>query len=136
MFDAGTFYLVDLPGYGYAKASQRERRGLQTLLRTYVETRTSLVGAVWLLDVRRDPSEDDRAVGALLDARQLPVLVAVTKADKFGRGRRTQRARAILDAVGIPNDQCVVTSARTGEGIDDLRESIAHFVGQSTAEGT
>ena len=135
VFDAGAFYLVDLPGYGYAKASQRERRGLQTLLRDYLETRSQLVGAVWLLDVRRDPSDDDFAVGALLDGRRLPVLVAVTKADKLGRGRRTQRTRAILDAVGIPSDQCVVTSARTGDGIEDLRQSISHFVAQSTVEG-
>lgn len=128
VFDTGTCYLVDLPGYGYARTSHTERRGLQKLVREYVTARASLVGTVWLLDVRRDPSPDDLAVGALLHERQLPILVAITKADKFGRGRRAERTRAILAAVGIPRDQCVVTSSQTGEGIDDLRESIEHFV--------
>jgi GTP-binding protein len=122
---------VDLPGYGYAKTSHRERRGLQALVRDYLANREALAGAVWLLDVRRDPSPDDLAVGAILDDRQLPVLVAVTKADKFGRGRRAQRARTIMETLGIPIDQCVITSAHTGDGIEDLRKSILHFVATS-----
>ncbi len=131
VFDAETFYLVDLPGYGYAKTSKREHRGLQVLVREYLVTRSALAGVVWLLDVRRDPSPDDLAVSEILDQRQLPVLVAVTKGDKFGRGRRTQRARAIMDALGIPFDQCVITSAHTGDGIEDLRQSILYFVANS-----
>ncbi len=132
VFDAGTFYLVDLPGYGYARVGREERRGLGQLIRGYVTGRRALAGAVWLLDVRRDPSADDLEIAELLDRRALPVLVAITKADKLGRGRRKHRAGAILAAVGLPEDQCVVTSVRTGEGIDDLRDSIVAFVGDGT----
>ncbi len=64
----------------------------------------------------------------LLAARAVPVLVAITKADKLPRGRREQRVRTILDAVGVPADQCVLTSARTRSGIDDLRDSVFAFV--------
>ncbi len=133
VFDAGVFYLVDLPGYGYARIGREERRGLQRLIRDYVAERETLVGAVWLLDVRRDPSAHDLEIVELLDRRALPVLVAITKADKLGRGRRKQRTEAILAAVGLPEDQCVVTSARTGEGIDDLRDSIFAFAGDGDA---
>jgi GTP-binding protein len=128
VYDAGAAYLVDLPGYGYARVGQAQRRGLQRLIRDYLERRAALAGAVWLLDVRRDPSAVDLEVADLLHRRELPVLVAVTKADKLGRMRRLERSRTILSAVAIPPDQCVITSARTGEGIDDLRDSIAAFV--------
>ena len=135
VFDAGTFYLVDLPGYGYARVGRAERTGLGRLIRAYVTQRDALAGAVWLLDGRRDPSANDREIADLLDGRSLPVLVAITKADKLGRGRRKERTEAILAAVGVPEDQCVVTSARTGEGIADLRDSIAAFVGDGTTAG-
>ncbi len=135
VFDVdSTFYLVDLPGYGYARIGKAERRGLHTLVRRYLSERRPLRGAVWLLDVRRDPSADDHAVSALLAARAVPVLVAITKADKLARGRRQERLRAILDSVGMPEDQCVLTSARTRSGIDDLRDSVFAFVAQKPAE--
>jgi GTP-binding protein len=122
------FYLVDLPGYGYAQAPMGVRRRLMNLLTGYISRREPLAGVVWLLDVRRDPSPDDLAMGRLLEERGLPILVAITKSDKFGRVRRLERANEILNAVGIPADQCVVTSARTRDGIPDLREAIDAFV--------
>jgi GTP-binding protein len=124
------YYLVDLPGYGYSQASKTIRRDLYDLLKRYFSERTLLAGVVWLLDVRRDPSPDDLEMGALIGERGIPALVAITKADKFGRGRRNQRTQAILDTVQIPADQCVVTSAQTKEGIEDLRDSIHAFVVQ------
>jgi len=119
---------VDLPGYGFAKVGREVRRGLAALVREYLEGRETLAGVVWLLDVRREPSSDDLAVGALLEQRGLPLLVAVTKADKFGRGRRLERTREILRAVGVPEDQCVVTSVLTRDGIEELRDSVLAFV--------
>jgi len=124
------YYLVDLPGYGYANASKTVRRDLSSLLKRYLWERTRLAGVVWLLDVRRDPSPDDLEMGALIAERGLPALVAITKADKFGRGRRGQRTQAILGAVQIPADQCVVTSVQTKDGIQDLRDSLQMFVVQ------
>jgi GTP-binding protein len=122
------FYLVDLPGYGYARASHAERRRLLELLHAYLAGRSRLRGVVWLLDVRRDPARDDLAMGDLLAARGVPVLIAITKGDKLPRARRAQRRRTIRDAVGVPEDQIVLTSSRTREGIDDLRESIASLM--------
>lgn len=132
VFDVeGRFYLVDLPGYGYAKVSFAERRRLLRLIRSYLSGRVRLVGVVWLLDIRRDPSPDDLDLARQLVDRSQPVLVAITKADKLGRGRRTPRTRAILTALEIPEDQCVVTSVRTKEGIVDLRTSIDALVAGS-----
>jgi len=131
VFDVqGAFYLVDLPGYGYAQTGRQVRRGLQRLVQEYLDRRRTLAGAVWLLDVRRDPSRDDLDVAELLGRRGVPLLVAVTKADKLGRGRRTERSRAILETLGVPADQCVVTSVLTGDGIEELRESVLAFVAE------
>ena len=134
VFDVdGGFYVVDLPGYGFARAGREVRRGLAALVREYLERREALAGVVWLLDVRREPSSDDLAVAALLEQRQLPLLVAVTKGDKLGRGRRLERTRAILQAVGVPGDQCVVTSVLTRDGIEELRESVLAFAAGEAA---
>ncbi len=132
VFDVeGRFYLVDLPGYGYAKASFAERKRLRRLIRSYLSDRASLAGVVWLLDIRRDPSPDDLALAQQLVDQRQSVLLAITKADKLGKGQRMARTRAILTALEIPEDQCVVTSARTKEGIMDLRASIDALVAGS-----
>ena len=128
------FRLVDLPGYGYARASKVERRGLSQLIRSYLSSRERLAGVIWLLDIRRDPSRDDLEMADLLVERGVPVLVAVTKADKVSRGRRRERVLAILDAIGVTDEQCVVTSATSREGVVDLRDSLEALVTASSSE--
>ncbi len=119
-----SLYLVDLPGYGYAQVSKTERRRFDRLLRDVLATRRRLVGVVWLLDIRRDPSEQDHAIRMRLVDHGTPVLVVLTKADKLSRGGRDQRVAAIADALETPEDQMLVTSAVKRTGIDDLRDSI------------
>ncbi len=123
------FYFVDLPGYGYARVSLAERRSLARLVRGYLAAREAAV--LWLLDLRREPSADDLAMGELLAQHSVPVLVALTKADRVPRGRRLGRVEAILDALGtnLTAEHCVVTSARTGEGVGVLRKAIEGLVG-------
>ena len=132
MYDIdGRYYLVDLPGYGYAKVSKQDRAGFSKLLRTYLATRRTLIGVAWLLDIRRDPSQEDLEIVDMLASRQLPLLAVVTKADKIARGRRRNRIDEILGAVALPEDQCLVTSAKTREGIDDLRDAVAALVSEA-----
>lgn len=118
------FYLVDLPGYGYARASHVEREGFARLLDGYLKRRTTLRGVVWLLDIRRDPSDQDLAQRQLLASREVPVVVALTKADKLGRAAQAARLTAIADLLEMPESLFHLTSSRTGQGIADLGESI------------
>lgn len=120
----GAYYFLDLPGYGYARTSKQERAGFRALLEGCLTHREALTGVVWLLDIRHAPSRDDRAMGALLAAREVPVLIALTKADKVPPGQRRTRRRALAEATGVPEDQCILTSAKTKLGIPDLRDSI------------
>ncbi len=131
MFDlAGRLYLVDLPGYGWAKLSRTERRRLSLLLRGYFTERDP-VGVVWLLDLRRDPSPEDQELAAVVTERSLPAIVALTKSDKLRWAQRLERVKAIREKlpVDLADSQWVVTSARTGEGIAQLRTAIERLTG-------
>lgn len=121
-------YLVDVPGYGWSKAGRADRAAWRALVEGYVRERATLAGLLWLLDIRRDPSEDDRAFGRLLAERRLPVLPVLTKADKVVPSRRADRAAAIADILGREPADLVVTSARTREGQEALREAVLAFV--------
>lgn len=118
------YYLVDLPGYGYARLSKRRRAELRVLIESYLRSLRPVAGVVWLLDIRHAPSGDDGAIADLLASGRRPVLVALTKADKIARGRRSERLAALAGAVGVPTDQCVLTSAVKREGIRTLQASV------------
>lgn len=121
-------YLVDVPGYGWARASQTERAAWRRLVEGYIAERERLAGVLWLLDLRRDPSPDDHAMGAILATRGVAVLAVLTKADQVPRRSRRAQQAAILAALGLESDASVVTSAQSGEGMEDLRESVLAFL--------
>ncbi len=121
------FYFLDLPGYGYARAAQTERAAFRHLIRHVIE-RPRLAGVLWLLDIRREPSEDDRTMQQLFAERGTPVLAALTKSDAVARTARTRRAAELRGALELEEDQMIVTSARKSEGIEELREAIAGLI--------
>jgi GTP-binding protein len=124
---AAPYYVLDLPGYGYAKAAKTERARFRRLIADTLE-RPLLAGVVWLLDIRRAPSADDQAMQALLAARATRVLAALTKSDTLAASARRARARALQGALALDSDQVIVTSARVAEGIAELREAIHGLV--------
>jgi GTP-binding protein len=121
-------YLVDVPGYGWSKAGRADRTAWRALVEGYLRDRQALVGVLWLLDIRHDPSVDDRTFGKLLAERRLPVLPVLTKADKIGRTQRAGRVAAIAAVLGREPADLVVTSARTREGQEALREAVLAVV--------
>lgn len=119
-----TFYLVDLPGYGYARAGKSDRAAFRALLEGYLRHRRTLAGVIWLLDVRRDLSADDAAVrGVLADAGR-PVLPVLTKVDKLGREAARARIAGLARELDLPAELVQPTSTVTGEGVADLGDSI------------
>jgi GTP-binding protein len=119
-----TCLLVDLPGYGFARVSKKERAGWRQLIEGYLEGRAPLRGAVLLQDVRRDPGEDETELLAWLAERGIPALAALTKADKLRPSERTSRLRRVCEGLGLAPERMVETSARTGAGIDRLWAAI------------
>ena len=124
VFRLPAFYLIDLPGYGYARASQSERQRYHDLLGGYLGRRERLAGVVWLLDLRHPPSKDDLAMQELLVGANLATLAVFTKADKFSRAQQLTRERELAAALGLRQDQVQVVSSRTGLGIAELGQSI------------
>ncbi len=121
-------YLVDVPGYGWAQASRGDRAGYRKLVEGYLSGRPQLAAVLWLLDLRRDPSPDDAEIGEVLAARGIPALAVLTKADQVPRALRPSRLRAVALALGLEEDACLVTSARTLEGMEELRDSVLAFL--------
>jgi GTP-binding protein len=123
------FYLVDLPGYGFARAGKSARAAYRRLVTRYLGERPSLAGVVWLLDSRHDPSKDDLEIQRLLVASGRPVLAVLTKGDKLGRAAGMARARELAAALKLPEDQVQLTSSRSRHGIAELGQSILATVG-------
>lgn len=117
-------YLLDLPGYGYARRSKTERAGFRRMLEGVVRGRATLTGVVWLLDVRHSPSRDDFDMQDFLNQSGHPVLTTLTKADKLTRPRRAEAVRQRARELGLPAGDLLLTSGVTRIGIEDLRESV------------
>ncbi len=118
------FVLVDLPGFGYAKVPRTLRESWQRLVRRYLKRSRELAGVVLLIDARRDPSPADLAAVELLGEVGLPALIVVTKIDKTGKRAREQRVASLRERLAVSGDQLLVSSARTGEGREELLGAI------------
>jgi len=126
------FMLVDLPGYGYARVAKERKAEWKPLIEGYLQSSPNLRGLVLLLDSRREPSDDDRDMLAFLAERETPVLVAITKMDKFGTDAGRDRVAAIASALELDLDQVVPVSAETGLGRDDLASAVMQLMEPST----
>ncbi|WP_397546525.1 ribosome biogenesis GTP-binding protein YihA/YsxC [Rhodothermus marinus] len=115
-------YFVDLPGYGYARTSQEERRLWGRLITRYLQERPTLALVVHLIDSRHPPTPLDEAMMDLMRGQHVPYLIALTKADKVSGNRRAQAVREVeralqARAMEVP---IIPTSAHTGLGLRDL----------------
>jgi GTP-binding protein len=123
----GELRLVDLPGYGWAKVSKRERHAWQALVEGYLAERASLRLAILLLDARRDPGPDEIDLLPWLAQRNVPVLGVLTKLDRLSARERAARSHG--PGLGVA---WLATSARTGEGIDALWREIERALRETT----
>ena len=124
------FVLVDLPGYGYARISKERRAEWKPLIEGYLRTSTELRGIVQLLDVRHDPTSDDRQMIAFLASIGIPTLFALTKTDKLSASERKTRIAALTEELSVSDDQVILFSAITGEGRDELAAAVMALVEQ------
>ena len=104
------------------------------LVEDYLSHNDRLDGLILLLDCRRGVQEADKQLLDYLSADEIPVLVVLTKIDKLNRAGRSQAMADVRKQLEIPADQVLATSARTGEGVDVLTESLLALV-DSNAEG-
>jgi len=117
-------YVTDLPGYGYARAPESIRRSWGPMVDTYLRERRNLRTVLLLLDIRREPNDDDLSLWEWLKAYSIPCLVVLTKADKLPRGQAAARRRVISECLGLDMGAVTPFSARTGDGRVELWQGI------------
>ncbi len=117
-------WLVDLPGYGYAKVAKSERAQWKRWIEAYLGDRRTLRLAVLLFDLRREPGPDETLLLEWLAERNVPALVALTKCDKLKPMRRAERVRVLGNSPALPAGQILAISAETGLGIPELWTAI------------
>lgn len=116
----GLFVLADLPGYGYAKISKEKKADWRPLIDGYLKHTANLAGVVQLLDIRRDPSEDDEAMLDFLAEIEVPTIIVLTKWDKLPRKAGAERVSVIMRDLQLEKDQTIPFSSATGEGREEL----------------
>jgi GTP-binding protein len=124
----GAFLLVDMPGYGYAKAAKSAVKGWTRLIQDYLKGRRELKRVFLLIDARHGIKANDRDTMALLDEAAMSYQAVLTKADKPKQGELeaiVAKTEAELSKRPAAYPQVLVTSARTGSGIPELRAAIA-----------
>jgi GTP-binding protein len=123
-----TFVLVDLPGYGYARVSKTKKAEWRPMIESYLRRTTQLRGIVLLLDIRREPSEDDRAMLDFLAELGVPTIVVLTKADKLTKADARDTVAKISRILALEPDQVIQFSTHSGEGRVELLEAITQLV--------
>lgn len=117
-----TFYIVDVPGYGYAKVSKKQREQFGKMIETYITSRPQLRGVVSLVDARHEPTEDDILMYNWLQYYEIPTLVVATKSDKISKAKFNKYMSQIKAALDFNEETSdfAFFSAVTKSGLDDV----------------
>ena len=111
------FHIVDLPGYGYARAPDAVRNQWRTMMQEYLRTRRQMVAVMQLVDSRHLPSREDRDMVQWLRDEDMPFCLVATKMDKLRQSERSKALKAIAIALELPGTQPFIPySSNTGEG--------------------
>lgn len=121
------WYIVDLPGYGFAKVSKSEREKWGRMIENYLQNRSQLHGVIQLLDIRHAPNQNDISMKNWLQHCGIPLLIVATKADKVSRGSRQKNLNLIKKTLGLPEIPLCFSSA-TGEGESELAAAVAEII--------
>ncbi len=118
------FYLVDLPGYGYAKTGKERRKIWKKFIDEYLLTSPQLQFVCQLIDIRHEPMASDIEMFQWLVENNIPVLIVATKADKLGKNARQKNVAAIRCALGVKELSILPYSSVKNEGRSDLLDVI------------
>jgi GTP-binding protein len=128
------FYLVDLPGFGYAKVPKALRNQWRPLIERYLAEEPRLLGVVHLIDIRHSPTPDDRQMIEYLADLGIPTLLVFTKVDKLPQSRRKRQISAMAEELQVDLEQILPFSAKTGEGREELLEALEGLLESESGE--
>ena len=122
------FFLVDLPGYGFAKVPKAMQDGWQALISTYLEQRQTLRCVVVIMDIRHEPKAQDTQLIQWLKQNSIPCLPVYTKIDKVSGSIREKNARLLDAGHTLHAGERILFSAKTGQGRDTLEAALTGFL--------
>lgn len=120
------FYLVDLPGYGYARTSKINRKLWAKFIDDYLSSRRDIKFVCQLIDMRHPPMESDLKFFASLVEKNLPVMIIATKSDKLGKTERQKHIDEITNSLGVDAESVLPYSSVKNEGRSELLDVIAN----------
>ena len=128
-------YFVDLPGYGYAKVSQQEKEKWGKMVERYLHQSRVLRAVFLLIDIRHDPSANDRIMYDWIISNGFHPIIIATKADKINRSQLQKQIKAVRQGLGVDRDTIVIPfSAQTKQGRDEIYDLIDGMMGQPERE--
>ena len=128
-------YFVDLPGYGYAKVSQQEKEKRGKMVERYLHQSRVLRAVFLLIDIRHDPSANDRIMYDWIISNGFHPIIIATKADKINRSQLQKQIKAVRQGLGVDRDTIVIPfSAQTKQGRDEIYDLIDGMMGQPEGE--
>ena len=126
------FYLVDVPGYGYASFNQEQQKKMGMMIEKYFEERDVLKRVFMLVDFRIKPTDDDIMMYQFLKYYDIPVTIIVNKADKVGGSKHDKNLRVIKETIDIvPGDDIIEFSSMTKKGRDEVLNKIESLIADS-----
>ncbi len=130
------FYLVDLPGYGYAKLSKEEKASWGKIMEDYFSQCEDLQHVFLLVDIRHEPKKDDITMMEYVRYHNIPVSVIATKSDKLTRNHQNQSMNVIAKMLGISREQIFPISSLKKIGQDAIWEKVVQILQESGFEVT
>jgi GTP-binding protein len=125
------FVFVDLPGYGYAKVPDRVKKDWGKMIETFLSTRLTLKGVVLILDIRRNPGEEERNFISWLHQQGIPTVLILTKADKLSKTKQKKQVQIIEKALSVNPEELICFSAKTRQGLDSVWKAIEYCIEDS-----
>lgn len=119
-----TFYLVDLPGYGFHKAGKQNEKNWSTLIEQYFAQKEDKRLVLLLIDIRHEPSEDDKLMLKFLNFYNLPFKIIATKSDKIAKSKRNNQKLMLAKELNVGKDDIIFCSSETKENIDLIKKLI------------
>mgnify|MGYP004464503411 CR=1 FL=1 len=124
-----SFYLVDVPGYGYAAVNKKTQEKFGKMIEEYLEKRNELIRVFLLIDFRHKPTEDDKLMYNFLKYYNIPVTIIATKVDKVGASKLEKNKKLLLDTLDlVVGDDLILFSSITKLGRDEVLKKIEDLV--------
>ncbi len=124
-------FMVDLPGFGYAKVPAAVQKKWGPMVETYISSRDYLKALVVIMDIRRTPGAEEHNLLVWLKQFELPPILILSKADKLSKTNQQKQQTKIGAALGISPGELILFSAKTRQGKEKIWEAISDNVGLS-----